>query len=115
MTSMRRIYLLLTLGAIAIWAQDAPAQRPRLSAEAVQRGRAQFAQSCAFCHGPNATGGTHGPSLICSAVVRHDENGSLLAGGVWGGPPPKGEAPHPTRSQSGGGIVAVLSSPPAGG
>src|SRR5438067_1744884 len=70
---------LLTLAiAIGAWAQAPPIDRPQSSAGAVERGRAQFAQSCAFCHGPNANGGTHGPSLIRSAVVRHDENGNLI-------------------------------------
>ena len=71
---------LLTLAAaVGAWAQGSPTNRPQFSAEAVERGRAQFAQSCAFCHGPNANGGTHGPSLVRSVVVRHDENGNLIA------------------------------------
>jgi len=75
--SMMTKGLLMLATATAVWAQ-APANRPQFPPEAVERGRAQFAQSCGFCHGPNANGGTHGPSLIRSAVVRHDENGSLI-------------------------------------
>lgn len=71
--------LLTLVGAVGAWAQGSPTNRPQFSAEAVERGRAQFAQSCAFCHGPNANGGTHGPSLVRSVVVRHDENGNLIA------------------------------------
>jgi cytochrome c oxidase cbb3-type subunit 3 len=66
--------------AVSGWAQTAPQER----------GRAQFAQSCGFCHGPNANGGTHGPSLIRSTVVRHDENGSLIAAVIRDGRPEQG-------------------------
>ena len=55
-----------------------------------ERGRAQFAQSCGFCHGPNANGGTHGPSLIRSTVVRHDENGNLIGAVIRDGRPEQG-------------------------
>src|SRR5437764_4756882 len=81
--------LLTLLTAISVWAQ-APANRPQFPPEAVERGRAQFAQSCGFCHGPNANGGTHGPSLIRSAVVRHDENGNLIGAVIREGRPDQG-------------------------
>jgi cytochrome c oxidase cbb3-type subunit 3 len=48
-----------------------------MTAQNVQRGYAQFQQSCAICHGTKATGGT-GPDLIESSLVRHDENGDLI-------------------------------------
>src|SRR5690348_14161902 len=80
--------LLTLLAAAGAWAQGA--NRPQFSAEAVERGRAQFAQSCAFCHGPNANGGTHGPSLIRSGVARHDENGELIGAVVRDGRPAQG-------------------------
>jgi cytochrome c oxidase cbb3-type subunit 3 len=67
-----------------------PPNRPQWSPEAVERGRAQFAQSCGFCHGPNANGSTHGPSLIRSGVVRHDENGELIGPVVREGRPTQG-------------------------
>ena len=60
------------------------------AAGAGERGRVQFAQSCAFCHGPNANGGTHGPSLIRSTVVRHDENGNLIGAVIRDGRPEQG-------------------------
>jgi cytochrome c oxidase cbb3-type subunit 3 len=103
MSFMRAIGLFLSLaGGIGAWAQ--------VSAEAVQRGRAQFAQSCAFCHGPNATGGTHGPSLIRSAVVRHDENGSLIAAVIRDGRPEKGMPPIQLTAGQVADIVAFLRS-----
>src|SRR6185436_10101119 len=86
---MRRGLFILVI-ALPAWGQ---ANRPQFSAEAVERGRAQFAQSCGFCHGPNANGGTHGPSLIRSTVVRHDENGSLIAAVIREGRPDQGMPP----------------------
>src|SRR5882762_770311 len=89
MRLMVRTVLLLAIGSVmTMWAQRA--NQPQLSPEAVQRGRTQFTQSCAFCHGPNANGGTHGPSLIRSAVVRHDENGDLIAAVIREGRPDQG-------------------------
>jgi cytochrome c oxidase cbb3-type subunit 3 len=111
MSFMRAIGLLLTgLGLTGVWAQESPPNRAQVSAEAVQRGREQFAQSCAFCHGPNATGGTHGPSLIRSAVVRHDENGSLIAAVIRDGRPDKGMPPVPLSANQVADIVAFLRS-----
>jgi len=83
-----KLALLILATAGGVWAQAA--NRPQFPAEAVERGRAQFAQSCAFCHGPNANGGTHGPSLIRSAVVRHDENGNLIGAVIREGRPERG-------------------------
>jgi len=76
--------------AACAWAQGTPAGGPQPAAGAVERGRAQFAQSCGFCHGPNANGGTHGPSLIRSTVVRHDENGNLIGAVIRDGRPEQG-------------------------
>src|SRR3954452_24546258 len=87
MMSKNIIALIIAAGA---WAQGPPTSRPQFSADAVERGRAQFAQSCAFCHGPNANGGTHGPSLIRSTVVRHDENGNLIGAVIRDGRPEQG-------------------------
>ena len=91
-TFMGRIWLLLWT-VVCVGAQESTGIRPTFSAEEVQRGRAQFAQSCAFCHGPNATGGAHGPSLIRSAVVRHDENGNLIGKVIREGRPDQGMPP----------------------
>ena len=79
--------------AMSMWAQAPAANRSQPSAAVVERGRAQFAQSCAFCHGPNANGGTHGPSLVRSNVVRHDENGELIGAVIRDGRPEQGMPP----------------------
>ena len=43
--------------------------------DAAKRGQQQYTKSCAFCHGANGDGGAEGPSLIRSALLRHDNNG----------------------------------------
>jgi len=76
-------------------ADDNPPQ-----SEAARRGHAQFSQSCAFCHGANGAGTTEGPNLLRSGVVRHDQNGNLIAPVVRDGRPGKGmPAVHITDSQ----------------
>lgn len=61
-----------------------------LPTPSVQRGQAQFKQSCAFCHGPDANGGAEGPNLMRSKVVRHDDNGNLIGPVIRDGRPKKG-------------------------
>jgi cytochrome c oxidase cbb3-type subunit 3 len=102
--------LILVMGRLmTVWAQS-PSASPRPQADAVERGRAQFAQSCAFCHGPNANGGTHGPSLIRSAVVRHDENGNLIGAVIREGRPDQGMPPMVLSQSQVSDIVAFIRS-----
>jgi cytochrome c oxidase cbb3-type subunit 3 len=103
-------YLFALVAITGAWAQVSPAGRPQFSAEAVERGRLQFAQSCAFCHGPNANGGTHGPSLIRSAVVRHDEDGKLIGASIRDGRPDQGMPPIQLNSSQVADIVTFLKS-----
>ena len=42
-----------------------------LEQENAKRGAAIFQQSCAYCHGKNADGGSEAPNLIRSLLVRH--------------------------------------------
>jgi cytochrome c oxidase cbb3-type subunit 3 len=108
---MLRIGLLLILGSVVgTWAQQGRGNRPQFPAEAIERGRAQFAQSCAFCHGPSAAGGTHGPSLIRSAVVRHDEDGKLIGAVIRDGRPEQGMPPIPLSAAQVADIVVFLKS-----
>jgi cytochrome c oxidase cbb3-type subunit 3 len=65
-----------------------------MTAPNVQRGSAQFQQSCAICHGTKATGGT-GPDLIESSLVRHDENGDLIGNVIREGRLDKGMPAFP--------------------
>jgi cytochrome c oxidase cbb3-type subunit 3 len=98
-------------GAVGLWAQGQPANRRQAEADpAIERGRVQFTQSCAFCHGVNANGGTHGPSLIRSAVVRHDENGNLIGPVIRDGRPDRGMPPVPLNANQVSDIVAFVKS-----
>lgn len=48
-----------------------------MAQEDVQRGMAQFQQTCGMCHGAQAKGAS-GPNLIESSLVRHDDHGDLI-------------------------------------
>jgi cytochrome c oxidase cbb3-type subunit 3 len=78
--------------------------------DSVQRGQAQFAQSCGFCHGPDASGGAEGPDLMRSAVVRHDENGNLIGAVIRDGRPAKGMPPVSLNDAQIAEVVAFLHS-----
>src|SRR5215472_676250 len=107
---IRRGFLMLVVAAGA-WAQGPATGRSQPASDAaIERGRAQFAQSCGFCHGPNANGGTHGPSLIRSAVVRHDENGNLIGPVIRNGRPDRGMPPVPLSPNQVSDIVAFVKS-----
>jgi cytochrome c oxidase cbb3-type subunit 3 len=77
-------------------------------ADAVKRGRAQFSQSCSFCHGTNATGGAEGPNLMRSSVVRHDSGGDLIGKVIREGRPNGGMPPIPLNEQQISDVVAFL-------
>ena len=56
---------------------------------AAERGRKQFAQSCGFCHGADATG-ARGPDLVRSPLVAHDVKGDQIGQVIHEGRPDKG-------------------------
>jgi cytochrome c oxidase cbb3-type subunit 3 len=58
-------------------------------AAATERGRKQFEQSCAFCHGADATG-ARGPDLVRSPLVAHDVKGEQIGQVIRQGRPDKG-------------------------
>ena len=68
-------------------AQDSAAKDP-----AVDRGRKQFAESCGFCHGADATG-ARGPDLVRSPLVAHDIKGDRIDEVIRRGRPDKGMPP----------------------
>jgi cytochrome c oxidase cbb3-type subunit 3 len=82
-------------------AQDAPG-------DSVKRGQAQFAQTCAFCHGPDATGGAQGPNLMRSGLVRHDDDGKLIGPVIRDGRPKKGMPAVPLSETQVADVVAYL-------
>jgi len=103
--------LLILVAAGTVCGQGPSPSRPQTARDpAAERGRAQFAQSCGFCHGINANGGTHGPSLIRSAVVRHDENGNLIGPVIRDGRPDAGMPPVPLQPNQVSDVVAFLKS-----
>ena len=60
------------------------------TAAQVERGRVEFQKTCAFCHGPDATGGATGSNLMRSAVVRQHEKGDKTGPALRTGFPDKG-------------------------
>src|SRR6184192_1545134 len=74
---------------------------------AVERGRKQFGQSCAFCHGPDATG-ARGPDLVRSKLVAHDVNGNLIGDVIRSGRPDKGMPSLPLGEEQIKAIAAFL-------
>jgi cbb3-type cytochrome c oxidase subunit III len=55
----------------------------------VESGSAVFQGNCAFCHGPDATGGEAGPDLTKSKIVLADKTGEAIAQVVREGRPGK--------------------------
>jgi cytochrome c oxidase cbb3-type subunit 3 len=59
--------------------------RPKAPQDVLNRGKATFGVSCAFCHGSDAGGGEVGPNLKRSDVVLEDQHGEKIAPIVHGG------------------------------
>ena len=76
--------------------------------EPAKRGRVQFGQSCAFCHGVTAKGGAEGSNLILSQVVRHDDNGNLIGKVIREGRPEQGMPAIPLSTEQIADVVAFL-------
>jgi cytochrome c oxidase cbb3-type subunit 3 len=74
---------------------------------AVERGQKQFGESCAFCHGADATGG-RAPDLMRSPLVAHDVKGNLIGEVVHQGRPDKGMPALPLRDDQVADIAAFL-------
>jgi cytochrome c oxidase cbb3-type subunit III len=67
-----------------------PSDRPRVDDAAVARGTPLWNAECVTCHGSRARGGQGGPSLLRSAVMFEDRDGSRLG--------PFFKAGHPMQS-----------------
>jgi len=74
---------------------------------AAERGRKQFGESCAFCHGADATGG-RAPDLMRSPLVAHDVKGNLIGEVVHQGRPDKGMPALPLSDDQVADIAAFL-------
>ncbi|HUE05155.1 MAG TPA: c-type cytochrome [Bryobacteraceae bacterium] len=87
-----------SLGALAALAQQhAPAPR----------GQKEFAQSCGFCHGDDATG-SRGPDLVRSPLVNKDSGGDLIAPVIRNGRPDQGMPAQPLPDNTIQDIVVFL-------
>ncbi len=87
---MRTVLLILLFIPGLLLAQDRDDVRAQQADSAnVSAGKAQFQQTCGFCHGPDARGAS-GPDLIRSSLVSHDVNGNLIGPVVHNGRPEKG-------------------------
>jgi cytochrome c oxidase cbb3-type subunit 3 len=80
------------------------AESPLTSA---QRGQKLFTQTCAFCHGADATG-ARGPDLVRSPLVAHDMKGELIGEVIRNGRPDKGMPPMPSTDDQVADIAAYL-------
>jgi cytochrome c oxidase cbb3-type subunit 3 len=74
---------------------------------AVERGRNLFAQTCGFCHGPDATG-ARGPDLVRSPLVAHDVKGDQIGEVIRHGRSDKGMPPMSMSDQQVTDIAAFL-------
>jgi len=97
------IFVLVSFGEPLEFLHAAQAPSP----EIVERGRQQYQQSCAFCHGPDATGG-RGPDLIRSKLVADDVKGNLVGPVIRNGRPDKGMPPLPLNDDQIQAIAAFL-------
>ena len=88
----------LWISSLAVFAQQhAPAPR----------GQKEFAQSCGFCHGEDATG-SRAPDLVRSTLVNKDSGGDLIGPVIRGGRPDKGMPALPLPDNTIQDIVAFL-------
>ncbi len=79
-----------------------------LEQENVRRGSAIFQQSCSFCHGKNADGGSEAPNLIRSILVRHDKSGDLIGPVIEEGRPDRGMPAIRLPASQSADVVAYL-------
>ena len=100
----------LALSVASLLGSSAHSQQPdakQEAAAAAERGKKQFAQSCGFCHGPDATG-ARGPDLVRSAILAHDVKGNLIGEVIKNGRPDKGMPPLPATEDQIADIAAFL-------
>ena len=106
-----RITLLAALFAATFFLATLPftwAQTPQTESKpSAERGKQAFTQSCAFCHGADATG-ARGPDLVRSPLVAHDVNGNLIGEVIKNGRPDKGMPPLPATPEQIADIAAYL-------
>jgi cytochrome c oxidase cbb3-type subunit 3 len=100
----------LALAVASLLGSSTHSQQPdakQAAEDAAARGKKQFAQSCGFCHGPDATG-ARGPDLVRSTILAHDVNGNLIGEVIKNGRPDKGMPPLPATEDQIADITAFL-------
>src|SRR5207253_11001833 len=100
----------VALSIASLLGSSAHSQQPdakQAAVEAAARGKKQFAQSCGFCHGADATG-ARGPDLVRSPLLAHDVNGNLIGEVIKNGRPDKGMPPIPATDDQVADIAAYL-------
>ena len=86
--------------------------RPKAPQEVLDRGKAAYSVSCAFCHGSDAGGGATGPNLLRSDVVLQDKEGEAILPIVQGSRLQRGMPRIDISSAQVGDIAAWLHSIP---
>ncbi len=100
--------LLLILLPVMLLAQDPDdIRQQQANAANVAAGKADFQQTCGFCHGPDARGAS-GPDLLRSSLVSHDVNGNLIGAVIRNGRPEKGMPAFQLSDTEIGNIVQFL-------
>lgn len=100
------VFSLVAIGGVILPSQARQERKPGDSA-AVERGRRQFADSCGFCHGTDATGG-RGPDLVRSPLVAHDVKGDKIGEVILQGRADKGMPPQSLTPEQIADIAAFL-------
>jgi cytochrome c oxidase cbb3-type subunit 3 len=100
--------VLLILLPVILLAQDPDdIRQQQANVASVATGKADFQQTCGFCHGPDARGAS-GPDLLRSALVSHDVNGNLIGAVIRNGRPEKGMPAFQLSDAEIGNIVQFL-------
>jgi cytochrome c oxidase cbb3-type subunit 3 len=87
---MRTVFLLIFVPLLFAQDPDDAARQASTESPGIAAGRAQFGQTCGFCHGLDGRGGANGPDLLHSSLVNHDVDGNLIGTVVHNGRPEKG-------------------------
>jgi cytochrome c oxidase cbb3-type subunit III len=102
------IAALVSAGRVAAQEEEKPAKDTAATAgTAAEQGQKTFTQSCAFCHGADATG-ARGPDLVRSPLVAHDVKGDLIGPVIRQGRPDKGMPALPLTDEQISEVAAFL-------
>lgn len=109
--------MMCLLGAVPVWAADAPAgaaPSPAGDPAQIARGKQVFSVNCGFCHGSDGRGGEGGPNLLRSSLVLADQKGEVIYAVTLVGRPDKGMPKFDLDLNTIADIAAFLHSIPTG-